>query len=103
MKFPSQNAQLFQIKLFDLQIKDYFELNENEIVGCDKLIKKIKDFISKNDKTIEGFNIGSNSGKVAGQSIMLHMIPRRHGDVDNPQGGVRGVIPIKQHYTRKNK
>ncbi len=87
-------------------IKDYFELNENEVVGCDKLIKKIKDFIIKKDETIKGFNIGSNSGKVAGQSIMhchIHLIPRRDGDVNNPQGGVRGVIPLKQHYTRKNK
>ena len=47
-------------------------------------------------KLVEGFNIGSNSGKVAGQSINhchIHLIPRREGDVKNPQGGVRGVIP----------
>ena len=87
-------------------IKDYFELNKEEIIGCDQLIKKIKNQVEKNDKTIKGFNIGINSGKVAGQSIMhchIHLIPRREGDVENPQGGVRGVIPLKQHYTRKNK
>ena len=87
-------------------IKDYFELNENEVTGCDQLIKIIKNQIEKDDKTVKGFNIGVNSGKVAGQSIMhchIHLIPRREGDVDNPQGGVRGVIPSKQHYTRKNK
>ena len=87
-------------------IKDYFELNENEVTGCDQLIKIIKNQIEKDDKTIKGFNIGVNSGKVAGQSIMhchIHLIPRREGDVENPQGGVRGVIPLKQHYTRKNK
>ena len=53
-----------------------------------------------------GFNIGINSGKEAGQSIMhchIHLIPRREGDVENPQGGVRGVIPSKQHYVRKSK
>tara|TARA_B100000745_G_C19869021_1_gene289581 strand:+ start:106 stop:219 length:114 start_codon:yes stop_codon:yes gene_type:complete len=33
----------------------------------------------------------------------IHLIPRREGDVENPQGGVRGIIPSKQHYTRKNK
>ena len=87
-------------------IKDYFELNEDEVIGCDQLIKKIKKKVEKNDRTIKGFNIGINSGKVAGQSIMhchIHLIPRREGDVENPQGGVRGVIPLKQHYTRKNK
>ena len=87
-------------------IKDYFELNENEVTGGDQLIKIIKNQIEKGDKTVKGFNIGINSGKVAGQSIMhchIHLIPRREGDVENPQGGVRGVIPSKQHYTRKNK
>ena len=87
-------------------IKDYFELNENEVTGCDQLIKIIKNQIEKDDKTVKGFNIGINSGKVAGQSIMhchIHLIPRREGDVENPQGGVRGVIPSKQHYIRKNK
>jgi diadenosine tetraphosphate (Ap4A) HIT family hydrolase len=33
----------------------------------------------------------------------IHLIPRREGDVENPQGGVRSVIPKKQHYKRKNK
>ena len=87
-------------------VKEYFELSEEEVIGCDQLIKKIKIKVESNDKTIKGFNIGINSGKEAGQSIMhchIHLIPRREGDVENPQGGVRGVIPSKQHYIRKNK
>ena len=59
----------------------------------------------KEDSTVKGFNIGTNVGKAAGQSIMhchIHLIPRREGDVENPQGGVRSVIPLKQHYTRKS-
>ena len=87
-------------------VKEYFELSEEEVVGCDQLIKKIKVKVENNDKTIKGFNIGINSGKEAGQSIMhchIHLIPRREGDVENPQGGVRGVIPSKQHYIRKSK
>ena len=85
-------------------ILDYFELTNDELLACNDLIKKIKKKIQNEDKTVNGFNIGTNSGVVAGQSIMhchIHLIPRRKGDVDNPQGGVRGVIPSKQHYIRK--
>ena len=87
-------------------IKDYFELTEKEVIGCHQLIKKITNQIKKNDKSIKGFNIGVNSGKVAGQSIMhchIHLIPIRVGDVENPQGGIRGVIPSMQHYVKKSK
>ena len=87
-------------------IKDYFKLTDDEIIACNKLIKNIKNKIENNDKSVKGFNIGINSGKVAGQSIMhchIHLIPRREGDVKNPQGGIRGVIPSKQHYIRKSK
>ena len=85
-------------------ILNYFELTNEELLACNYLIKKIKKKIQNEDKTVDGFNIGTNSGVVAGQSIMhchIHLIPRRKGDVDNPQGGVRGVIPSKQHYIRK--
>ena len=87
-------------------VKEYFELSEEELTGCNQLLKIVKNKVENNDKSIKGFNIGINSGKEAGQSIMhchIHLIPRREGDVENPQGGVRGVIPSKQHYIRKNK
>ena len=85
-------------------ILNYFELNKDEILACNELILKTKKQILKEDPDVKGFNIGSNVGKVAGQSIMhchIHLIPRREGDVENPQGGIRSVIPLKQHYTRK--
>ena len=84
-------------------IKDYFDLSNNELVACNELIQIIKKEITKKDPTVKGFNLGTNIGKVSGQSILhchLHLIPRREGDVDNPQGGVRSVIPNKQHYKR---
>ena len=84
-------------------IKDYFDLSNDELVACNELIQIVKKEIIKKDQTVKGFNLGTNIGKVSGQSILhchLHLIPRREGDVDNPQGGVRSVIPNKQHYKR---
>ena len=83
---------------------DYFELTDEELVACNVLIKVIKEEVLIKDKNVKAFNIGTNAGKIAGQSIMhchIHLIPRREGDVENPQGGVRSVIPQKQHYKRK--
>ena len=85
-------------------IKDFFELTDEELVACNDLIRKVKDEVIKKDPNIDGFNLGTNIGRVSGQSILhchFHLIPRRLGDVDNPQGGVRSVIPNKQHYKRK--
>ena len=85
-------------------VKDYFELTKDEVIACNELIKKIKEEILFKDPSVKGFNIGSNAGETAGQSILhchIHLIPRREGDVENPQGGIRSVIPLKQHYKRK--
>lgn len=49
----------------------------------------------------DGYNVGMNCGKPAGQTVMhlhVHLIPRYQGDMDDPKGGVRGVIPAKQKY-----
>tara|TARA_B100001564_G_C20140913_1_gene446606 strand:- start:140 stop:538 length:399 start_codon:yes stop_codon:yes gene_type:complete len=84
-------------------IKDYFDLSNEELVACNDLLQIVKKEIIKKDPSVKGFNLGTNIGKVSGQSILhchLHLIPRREGDVDNPQGGVRSVIPSKQHYKR---
>ena len=86
-------------------IKDYFELSNDELVACNDLIKIVKKEITNKDSFVKGFNLGTNIGIVSGQSILhchFHLIPRREGDVDNPQGGVRSVIPNKQHYKRNN-
>ena len=85
-------------------VKDFFELTNEELLACNDLIKTVKNDIVYKDKNVAGFNLGTNIGKVSGQSINhchFHLIPRRKGDVDNPQGGVRSVIPNKQHYKRK--
>ena len=85
-------------------MKNFFDLTNDELVACNDLIKIIKKDIVRKDPQVEGFNLGTNIGKVSGQSILhchFHLIPRRSGDVENPQGGVRSVIPSKQHYKRK--
>ena len=84
-------------------INDYFDLSKDELLACDELIKIVKKEILFKDQTVKGFNLGTNIGEVSGQSILhchFHLIPRRKGDVENPQGGVRSVIPNKQHYKR---
>jgi diadenosine tetraphosphate (Ap4A) HIT family hydrolase len=55
------------------------------------------------EKRWDAFNIGQNVGKAAGQTIMyphIHMIPRREGDMADPRGGVRHVIPEKGNYAK---
>ena len=85
-------------------LNDYFDLTEDELIACNDLIKKMRVEITAKDKTVKAFNIGTNAGKISGQSIMhchIHIISRREGDVESPQGGVRSVIPKNQHYKRK--
>jgi diadenosine tetraphosphate (Ap4A) HIT family hydrolase len=51
----------------------------------------------------DAFNIGYNGGEAAGQTVMyphIHLIPRRHGDVADPVGGVRNTIPGKGNYRK---
>ena len=80
---------------------DYFELTKDEVDAINELLKEQKLLLEQEDSSITGFNIGINIGKDAGQTIFhvhVHLIPRREGDMDNPKGGVRGVIPDKQKY-----
>ena len=84
--------------------EDFFSLTDEEMEDLNDILKRQKEELKNLDKEISAFNIGVNIGKDAGQSIMhchIHLIPRRKGDVDDPRGGVRGVIPEKQKYKRK--
>jgi diadenosine tetraphosphate (Ap4A) HIT family hydrolase/5-methylcytosine-specific restriction endonuclease McrA len=82
-------------------VVDFFDLYQPEINAVQSLLLEIKDEISDTDSTVTGFNVGVNVGPSAGQSVFhvhVHLIPRRDGDVPQPRGGVRGVIPGKQNY-----
>lgn len=83
-------------------VASFFELTPEEVAACMGLIKQEKIHIDAEFRP-DGYNIGVNIGPAAGQSILhvhIHIIPRYKGDVENPQGGVRHVIPKKGHYTR---
>ena len=82
-------------------VSNFFDLNDEELSDLNKILKQQRKELLNLDKEITGFNVGVNAGKDAGQSIMhchIHLIPRRKGDIENPRGGVRGVIPSKQKY-----
>jgi ATP adenylyltransferase len=82
-------------------VPSYFDLDAKERHAIDRLIERIRRQIVVSDGSVAGFNIGINVGEAAGQTIFhchTHLIPRRVGDVANPRGGVRGVIPEKQSY-----
>ena len=84
---------------------DYFELTEEELLSCNRLIHKLKKSIIKEDPAVVAFNIGMNAGEAAGQTVFhchIHLIPRRKGDVERPKGGIRHVIPGKGHYQEAN-
>jgi ATP adenylyltransferase len=80
---------------------DFFDLGTAESRACHRLVTEARSMIRKADATVAGFNVGINSGEVAGQTVLhchIHLIPRRRGDHPNPRGGVRAVIPGKADY-----
>jgi diadenosine tetraphosphate (Ap4A) HIT family hydrolase len=79
----------------------FFDLFEPERRAINQLVDKLRTEIVTKDASVSGFNVGINNGETAGQTVghaHVHLIPRRHGDVEDPTGGVRGVIPGKASY-----
>jgi diadenosine tetraphosphate (Ap4A) HIT family hydrolase len=80
---------------------DWFSMTDEEMADCRALIHHLAEKIKKDDPSVTGFNIGTNSGASAGQTVFhahIHLIPRRDGDCANPRGGVRGVIDGMRIY-----
>lgn len=81
-------------------VSNYFDLLIEEKQAIDEALIYLKTKIDIEFHP-DGYNIGINNGEAAGQTIMhlhVHLIPRYQGDMENPRGGVRGVIPQKQSY-----
>jgi diadenosine tetraphosphate (Ap4A) HIT family hydrolase/5-methylcytosine-specific restriction endonuclease McrA len=94
-------TELHMLVLPRRHVADYFDLGRPEENACRFLLEEMKADIQKRDKSVEGFNIGWNCGEAAGQTVFhahVHLIPRRKGDVENPRGGVRHIIPGKGRY-----
>ncbi len=79
---------------------DYFDLLPSEQATCWDMVHVVKDILLEKFAP-DGFNLGINIGKAAGQTIFhvhIHLIPRFSGDMEDPEGGVRGVIPERRKY-----
>lgn len=79
---------------------DYFDLGFKEQSACWFMLNYVKEIVKAQYKP-QGFNVGININEAAGQTVPhvhLHLIPRYAADVENPRGGVRGVIPGKADY-----
>jgi diadenosine tetraphosphate (Ap4A) HIT family hydrolase len=97
-RFPVNNGHVLIIP--KRHCSNYFELTIEEQNDCIELMNEVKISI-QNKFNPDGYNIGININVAAGQSVPhvhIHLIPRYSGDVENPIGGVRGVIPEKKIY-----
>lgn len=79
------------------------ELSEKELLACFSLIEAIKLNLVEKDG-VEGFNVGVNENKAAGQTIPqlhFHVIPRFSGDINDPIGGIRNIFPGRGNYLKE--
>lgn len=97
-KFPVSKGHTLIIP--KRKVENYFDLQFQEQSACWFLVNLIKEQLI-NKYNPPGFNIGVNINTVAGQTVPhchIHVIPRYERDVENPRGGVRGVIREKRDY-----
>ena len=84
-------------------VASFFETTDEERQAMMKLLDEMKAMLDREHKP-DGYNIGINNGPAAGQTVMhlhMHLIPRYAGDLPDPRGGVRWVIPEKAAYWEK--
>jgi diadenosine tetraphosphate (Ap4A) HIT family hydrolase len=97
-KFPVNNGHVLIIP--KKHVSNYFELSFKEQSACWFVLNSVQKIIQEKFNP-DGFNVGININETAGQTVPhvhIHLIPRYNGDVEEPRGGVRGVIPGKKEY-----
>lgn len=97
-KYPVNDGHLLIIP--KRHVSDFFDTTFEEREAFNELLEEGKLLLDEKFSP-EGYNVGINCGETAGQTIFhvhVHLIPRYEGDMENPAGGVRGVIPEKQKY-----
>lgn len=97
-KFPVSKGHILIIPF--RHFSSFFDATIEEKLALLDLLEVCKKHLDENFKP-DGYNIGVNIGAEAGQTIFhlhVHLIPRYKGDVEDPTGGVRGVIPDKRRY-----
>lgn len=97
-KYPVSPGHLLIIPL--RHEPDFFATSPGELEAIWNLVTQARELLDRQYHA-DGYNLGINVGEAAGQTIAhahLHLIPRYRGDMQNPRGGVRGVIPAKQQY-----
>lgn len=79
---------------------DYFALDDEERLAMWSLVATVREHLEERHAP-DGYNVGVNAGGAAGQTVPhahLHVIPRYEGDVDDPRGGIRHVIPDEARW-----
>ena len=97
-KYPVSTGHILIISR--RHVEDYFDLSDEEKQACWKLVDKMKDKLEAEHRP-DGWNIGINTGSVAGQTVFhvhIHLIPRFEGDMEHPRGGVRHSVEGKGYY-----
>ena len=93
-------AQAHTLVIPKRHVASLFELPCDEQAAVWTLVAQVRALLLAELRP-DGFNVGLNDGPAAGQTVLhahVHVIPRRHGDVADPRGGVRWVVPDKAAY-----
>lgn len=81
-------------------VADYFDLSPREQAAIWELVNRVRELLAMESQP-DGYNLGVNVGLAAGQTVghaHVHVIPRCHGDTDDPRGGVRWIFPKLARY-----